>query len=289
MRCGGQSGGTRERPLLQRGRVGIVGTVTAIENLPTEPRGEGEQMNTDTLVHLFVAAGCGIIFITTFLAGDIAGALIESRMKKRWSRFGKKMGLAFDGSKARCPSLSKLFLPKIVFPGTKESAFCYGETLKTLKGTVQGLDVVIADFSVWDLYVRGPLIFRMTVCIVSGDGVEFPAQASLVHLSSTMLHAFALSRDLRPYDFPTDRGFSRLFALLGWRESPPWMFNPDVRRFCVRHHRDVNIVLVRERSLVILWNDNEPSRLPSLLAFAVGLTTKLLDNVPAGVRLSRMT
>jgi hypothetical protein len=237
-------------------------------------------MDTDQLVHLLVVVACGLIFITTFLAGDIAGAFIEARWKKRWRAVGEKMGLAFDGTRRRDPALSELLLSKIVFPGTKESAFCYGETLKTLNGTVQGFDVVITDFLVWDFLVRGPLVFRATVCVVTGEGIEFPAEAQLVRSSSTLFRGFASNRSLRPYDFPADRAFSLLFTLFGRRESPPWMFNPDLRRFCVKHHRGINSLMVRPEELVLVWNDSSPDRLPTLLAAATGLATRLAESSP---------
>ncbi|MBI5571291.1 MAG: hypothetical protein HY914_15210 [Desulfomonile tiedjei] len=244
-------------------------------------------MDTDQLVHLLVAAACGLIFITTFLAGDIAGAFIEARWKKKWRAVGEKMGLVFDGTRERSPALSELLLPKVIFPGTKESPFCYGEILKTLRGTVQGFNVVITDFLVWDYLVRGPLVFRSTVCIVTGEGIEFPAEAHLVRSSSTLFRGFASNRSLRTYDFPADRAFSLLFTLFGRRESPPWVFNPDLRLFCVKHHRGINSLMIRPQELVLVWNDSSPDRLPTLLSAALGLATRLAESSPQARRVSQ--
>jgi hypothetical protein len=49
---------------------------------------------------------CSMVFIAAFLAGDVAGVLIEKRMNRRWKRAARKTGFEFDGSKKRYPSLS---------------------------------------------------------------------------------------------------------------------------------------------------------------------------------------
>ena len=87
---------------------------------------------TQTVMYPIASA---IVFIAAFLAGDIAGIIIEARTTRRWRDAAKKIGFEFIGSRTGHPSLSEFFLPKLSRFRPKESPFYYGEALKTLKGT----------------------------------------------------------------------------------------------------------------------------------------------------------
>ena len=116
-------------------------------------------MGTPETNTVMISIACGIVFITAFLAGDIVGIIIEARTTRRWRDAAKKIGFEFIGWRTRYASLSEFFLPKLSRFRPKESPFYYGEALKTLKGTVQGFDVAITDFTVWNLHIRGPRSF----------------------------------------------------------------------------------------------------------------------------------
>jgi hypothetical protein len=221
-----------------------------------------------------------IVFILAFLAGDIAGIIIEARTTRRWRDAANKIGFEFIGSKLRCPALSEFFLPKLSRFRPKESPFYYGEALNTLKGTVQGFEVAITDFTVWNLYMRGPLIFRGVVCLVSGEGINLPEQIGLVKPSSIFLAGFGWNRLLRPYDFPYDKEFSKAYVVFGRPVSPPWIFGPELRRFCVEHRRDMDVFFADRRELILLWPDKNPERFSGLVDAAIGIMTRLADSVP---------
>jgi len=232
---------------------------------------------TQTVLYSIV---CGVVFIAAFLAGDLAGIIIEARTTRRWRDAAKRIGFEFIGHRTRYPSLSEFFLPKLSRFRPKESPFYYGEALKTVSGTVQGFDVAITDFTVWNLHMRGPLIFRGVVCLVTLEGINLPEQMGLVKSSSIFLDGFTWNRMLRPYDFPYDKGFSRLFVLFGRQGSPPWSFGPDLRRFCVEQRREIEVFFANGKELILLWPDKNPDRFPSLVDAAIGIMTSLADSVP---------
>ncbi len=223
---------------------------------------------------------CGMVFVAAFLAGDVAGLIIETRMTRRWRDAAENIGFEFIGHRTRHPSLSEFFLPKLSRFRPKESPFYYGEALKTLKGTVQGFDVAITDFTVWNLHMRGPLIFRGVVCLVTAHNINLPEQIGLVKSSSIFLDGFGWNRMLRPYDFPYDKDFCRLFVLFARSGSPPWSFGPDLRRFCVEHRRDIDIFFANEKEIILLWPDKSPDRFPGLVETAVEIMTSLAESVP---------
>ncbi len=66
------------------------------------------------------AVGCVIVFAATFLAGDIAGLIIEAQSARRWRMAAERMGFAFDGRKRKSHSLSELFLPTLIFREPKK-------------------------------------------------------------------------------------------------------------------------------------------------------------------------
>ncbi len=238
-------------------------------------------MDTGGSLSIPVTVACAVVFLVTFLIGDVAGFIIEAKTTRRWRNASRVMGFKFDGEKKRCRSLSRLFLPKLLWPGTEESAFCYGQVLQSLKGRVRDFDTLITDFTVWNYFTRGPLVYRATVCVVSGDRIALPGQMVVLKPSSLLLTGFGMTPTLREYDFPQDKDFCRAFILFGHSAAPPWIFTPEVRRFCVRHQREIDSVVIGEKNLVLVWTDKNPDRFPRLLEIAVGMMTRLLDNVPA--------
>lgn len=224
---------------------------------------------------------CGIVFVSAFLAGDVAGIIIEKRTNLRWKNAARKIGFEFDGRRGRYSSLSQFFLPKLSRFHQKESAFNYGEVLKRLKGNVNGLDIAITDFTVWDYHVRGPLVFRGVVCLVTAQDIDLPEQLGLVKTSSTFFEGFSWNRMLRPYDFPHDEEFSKTYVAFGLPGSPPWAFGPDLRRFCLDHRRDIDVFFANEKELILLWPDKDPDKFPSLVETAVGIVNSLAESVPS--------
>jgi hypothetical protein len=224
---------------------------------------------------------CGIVFVSAFLAGDIAGIIIEKRTNQRWKNAALKMGFEFDGRKGRYSSLSQFFLPKLTRFHQKESAFSYGEVLKRLKCNINGFDVAITDFTVWDYHIRGPLIFRGVVCLVTAEDIDLPDQLGLVKSSSTFIEGFRWNSMLRPYDFPQDKEFSEAYFVFGRRGSPPWFFGPDLRQFCLEHRRDIDVLFANGKELILLWPDKDPDKFPSLVETAVQVMTSLAESVPS--------
>jgi hypothetical protein len=154
-------------------------------------------MDTEGLLSVLVTVACAVIFLVTFLIGDVAGFLIEAKTTRRWRNASDAMGFEFDGEKKRCRSLSRLFLPKLLWPGTEESAFCYGEVLQSVRGRVRDFDTLITDFTVWNFFTRGPLVYRATVCVVSGDRITLPGQLVVLKPSSLLLPGYRMTPTLR--------------------------------------------------------------------------------------------
>jgi hypothetical protein len=248
---------------------------------PADPDERGGKMGTLEIHTVMFSILCGIVFVATFLAGDVAGIIIENRMSQRWKDAAQKIGFEFDGRRGRYPSLSQFFLPKLSRFHQRESAFSYGEVLKRLKGNVNGFDVAITDFTVWNFHTRGPLIFRGVVCLVTAEDVSFPEQTGLVKPSSIFFEGFSWNRMLRPYDFPHDKEFSNAYIVFGRPGAPPWIFGPDLRRFCVEHRRDIDVLFVSENELILVWPDKDPDRFPSLVETAVEIMASLAESVPS--------
>ena len=154
------------------------------------------------------------------------------------------------------------------------------KAVNTLKSGVRGFNIVITDFAVWNLFIRVPLIFRGVVCLVTTEEINLPGQIALLKYSSIFLEAFRWNRALRLYGFPYDQEFSRSFALFGRPASPPWIFGPELRRFCVEHRRDIDVLLVNEKEAILLWPGQNPDRFPSLVAAAIGIMLNLCESVP---------
>lgn len=221
-----------------------------------------------------------VVFLATFLAGDIAGLMIEARTTRHWRGAAEKMGMDFYGRRTRWPALSQFLVPKL-FPFMQgESPFLYGESLNTLRGAVQGFEVTIADFAVWNYHVRGPLVFRGVVCVVRAAGVDLPDQTALVKASSIFLHGFRWSRPLREYTFSHDADFTRLYVSFGQPGSPPWIFTPDLRQICVKHHYEMDFFFVTGNDLILVWTDHNPERFPAILNTTMRIMTSLVEGAP---------
>jgi len=226
------------------------------------------------------------VFLITFLAGDIAGLMIEARTTRRWRNAAEKMGFEFDGRKRRRPSMSRFFLPKLFPLAAGETAFLYCEALQALRGLVQGFEVTIADLAVWNYHVRGPLVFRGTVCVVKSHGIDLPSQTGLVKASSTFLRGFQWSCPLREYTFPRDSDFSRLYVSFGHLASPPWVFSSELRQFCVKHRYEIDFFFVKDNELILAWTDHNLERFPAVLKSTMAIMTSLVEGAP---RISRQT
>ena len=87
---------------------------------------------------MIVGIACVVIFLVTACAGEIIGLVIESHNKRRWRTASYSIGFGFDAQRRRWPSLSRILLPSVIAPGTEESIFSYGESLKGLSGDVGG-------------------------------------------------------------------------------------------------------------------------------------------------------
>jgi len=238
-------------------------------------------MDTNELTTTLFAVACVIVFAATLLAGDIAGLIIEAQSARRWRMAAERMGFAFDGRKRKSHSLSELFLPTLIFPGAKETAFSYGQVMKCLKGQVQGFDLSISDFSVWDFPTRGPVIYRAVICVIKREGIELPGPLGLVKVRGVLSGGLRLNERLKEYDFPQEQGFSKVYSLFGRKGSPPWAFTPDVRRFCLEHLREMDSLFVTEKELILVWVDKNPDRFPQLVDLAVGIGRRFVESVPS--------
>jgi hypothetical protein len=245
-------------------------------------------MDTNGLTTTLFAVALFMVFAATFLAGDIAGLVIEAQSARRWRMAAERMGFEFDGHKRKSHSLSELFLPTLIFPGAKETAFSYGQVMKCLKGRVQGFDLSISDFTVWDFPTRGPVIYRAVICVIRRDGIELPGPISLVKARGVLSTGLSMNETLKEYDFPEEQGFSSVYSLFGRKGSPPWVFTPDIRRFCLEHLREMDSLFVNEKELILIWSDKSPDRFPQLVELAVGIATKFVENVPSNAPFVRV-
>ncbi|MBM3298812.1 MAG: hypothetical protein FJY85_02515, partial [Deltaproteobacteria bacterium] len=154
-------------------------------------------MDPHEITAISVGVVTAVVFILTFLMGDIVGVIIEARSKRQWRRIGQEMGFEFYGTKTRNSSLSKFFLSKVIGPETDESAFCYCDLLKTLTGRVGRLKVLIADFTVWNLHTRGPLVYRVVLCLLTGEGLLLLNPLAIARRNSVLIPGFRLTQTLR--------------------------------------------------------------------------------------------
>lgn len=222
------------------------------------------------------------IFVAAFFAGELGGYIIEARNRNRWRDASNKMGLLFDGRKRKSPLLSRLLLPCVILPGVEESAFCYGESLKKVRGRINGFVVQITDFAVWDFHTRCHLAFRGILCVARRNGTLPPGLIGVVKLYSPFLHRFRLSRNLREYHFPNEEDFSRAYAVFGHGTFIPWVFAPDLRALCLEKRREIDCVWVTGDEVVVLWVDRDPNRFEQLAQLTVEIASRLADGSPDG-------
>lgn len=221
-----------------------------------------------------------LLFGLTFLAGDIAGLFIERQGARKWRMAAEKIGFEFDGEKKRSPSLSKIFLPKLLYPEAEETAFSYVQVMKSISGRVDGLDISINDFTVWDFHTRGPVIYRAVVCTINTGPVELPAPIGMVKIGSVLFYGYGLDKTLKEYSLAHESAFSGSYALFGRHGEPPWIFTPELRRFCVEHRSQIDCLMLQEKNIILVWADKSPDRFPQLLNLATGIATRLLESAP---------
>jgi hypothetical protein len=236
-------------------------------------------MDTQPLQMVTYGVGFAVVFFVTFFAGDVAGLVIERRNARHWSEIGEQMGFEFDGLRRQYPDLSRIILPKLLWPETQESAFVFGESLKSLSGRIGEFEILVTDFTVWNYFVRGPLVFRGTVCVVTTDAA-LPADMGIVRPSSVFLHGFLSTRSLRPYSFPHDKRFSAAFCAFAPHGSPPWVFTPELRIYCAAHSREIDSVYVGSSYIVVVSMEQRPDVLPDLVRTCVGLMTRIIEGAP---------
>ncbi len=228
---------------------------------------------------MFVTIACILIFVVTVCAGEIIGLVIEAHNRSRWRNASLHIGFDFHPHRRRWPAYPRMLLPSIVTPEIEKSAFSYGESLKGLSANVGGFEVLISDFAVWDFFTRCPLIFRGVLCVVRGDRLHVPGQIRLVKWYSYLLDGFRTNDSFRQFRFPREPEFSGSYALFGHGGFAPWFFTQDLRQFCVDHLREIDCVWVNEDEVVILWVDKEPDRFGDLVDLALGLASRLAENV----------
>ncbi len=229
---------------------------------------------------ILYGAAIVVLFAVSFLAGDIAGIIIERQSAQKWRIAAGKMGFEFDGRKRRSHSLSEIFLPRLLFPEAQETAFSYCQILKSVSGRVQGLDLSINDFTVWDFHTRGPVIYRAVLCIINGDEIELPGPICVAKSGSTLFYGFQQDKALKEYTVPREDGFSLSYALFSRGGSFPWVFTPELQRFCVEHRRELDCLIMNNKDLMLIWAEKSPERFPKLIDLAFGIASRLLEAVP---------
>jgi hypothetical protein len=234
-------------------------------------------MNTTDVPMVLSGALCFIVFSVSFLAGDIAGWIMERKWKRQWEAVAARMGFDFCGQRNRWPSLSNFLLPKLLMPD-KESPFCYGESLKTFMGKVREFDVTISDFTAWNLYSCSSPVFRAPVVVFQKEGALIPGTMVAVKAQSMLINGFVLNALLREYRFPHDKDFSSEFVFFGEICTTPWTFTSDLRDLFVAFHRDIDCIFMGDDGVVLICNDSEPERFPDLVEFGVTVMSNLLED-----------
>ena len=188
------------------------------------------------------------------------------------------MGFEFYGHRSRWPSLSSFLLPKLLLHGTRGSAFCYGEALKTLRGSVAGFDITITDFAVWNFYSRSSLVFRAPVLLFKKQGSAPLDLMAAVKARSILLHGVRLDPSLREYHFPSDKDFSEGFHFFGDPLATPWNFTSDLRGLFVEFGKDIDSVFVDGEDLLLICKDRIPERFRKLVEFGITVLSDLIEN-----------
>lgn len=243
-------------------------------------------MSTTDIPTFFSSVLCFLVFGMSFLAGDIAGWIMERKWKQQWARIAAKMGYAFHGQRNRWPALASFLLPKLLMPEHSESPFCYGEALKTSMGKAVGFDVTITDFAVWNFYARSSLVFRAPIIVLQKEGASIPGTMVAVKPRSMLLNGFRLNALLREYRFPQDKDFSSRFVFFGQMGTAPWTFTSELRDLLVTFYRDIDCLFAGNGEVVLVCNDRKPERFPKLVEFGVTVMRKLIDDTRAEQPLS---
>lgn len=217
------------------------------------------------------------LFAVSFLAGDIAGILIERHSARKWRISAEKMGFEFDGRKRRAHSLSEFFLPKLLFPAAQETAFSFCKIMKSLSGLPQGFNISINDLTVWDYHTRGPMIYRSVVCIIKGCDLQLTGPIGLVKIGSILLYGFGQDKTLKEYTLSEEDDSSTTYRVFGRGSSSLSIFIQDLRRFCMEHRGAIDCLLINAEEMILVWTSDRPEYFPQLVDLATGIVSKILD------------
>jgi hypothetical protein len=217
------------------------------------------------------------LFVASFLAGDIAGIIIERHSARKWRIAAEKLGFEFDGRKRRAQSLSEIFLPKLLFPEAQETAFSFCQIMKSLSGGLQGLNISINDLTVWDYHTRGPMIYRSVVCIINGYDAELTGPIGLVRIGSILFNGFGQDKTLKEYTLSEEDSFSTTYRVFGRGSSSLSIFTQDLRRFCVEQRRSIDCLLINAEEMILVWTSDSPEYFPQLVDLATAIVSKVLD------------
>jgi hypothetical protein len=235
-------------------------------------------MNTTDVPTLFSGVLCLVVFGVSFLAGDIAGWIMERKWKQRWQEIAANMGFTFYGQRNRWPSLSEFLLPKLLLREQKESAFCYGEALTTFSGIAFGFHVTITDFAVWNFYSYPSLVFRAPMIVFQKRGTHIPITMVAAKNQSMLLNGFRLNSSLREYRFPNDKDFSSQFVFFGRLGCTPWTFTTDLRDLCVTFEKDIDCLFMGHDEVILVCNNTQPDRIPDLVEFGATVMRNLVED-----------
>jgi hypothetical protein len=217
------------------------------------------------------------LFAVSFLAGDIAGIIIERTSARKWRTAAEKMGFDFYGRKRRAHSLSDIFLPKLLFPEAQETAFSYCQIMKSLTGRLQEINISINDLTVWDYHTRGPMIYRAVVCRADGFRAEIASTIGLVRTGSVLFYGFGHDKRFKEYEPDEESDFSIVYGVFGEESASLSVLTPALRRFCVDHGREIDCVMISEKEMILVWTSDNPQYFPQLADLALGIVARVSD------------
>lgn len=220
------------------------------------------------------------VFVVAFLIGDIAGLIIERKLSSRWRRVADLMSMEFLRRKSRSALISSMLLPRVIAYDVEESIFGYGESLRSMSGFVEGFPFSIYDFAIWNLHVRGPLVFRKVIA-ASQIRSSINGSVSLVKSSSDLAPGFSRNSSLKPYEFPSDKDFSATYAVFAEDVFPAWIVTDGLRKWCVDHQARVDCIMIRDTHVVVIFVDSTPERFPAATSSIVEFLTILQATIPS--------
>ncbi|AFM27397.1 hypothetical protein [Desulfomonile tiedjei] len=233
-------------------------------------------METNGSTGVFFGIVLIALFAISFLAGDIAGIIIERHSARKWRIAAEKMGFEFDGRKRKAHSLSEIFLPKLLFPEAQETAFSFCQIMKSLSGRSQRFNISINDLTVWDYHTRGPIIYRSVVCMIKGYDFEIIGPIGLVRIGSILSYGFGQDKTLKEYTLSEEDDFSTTYRVFGRGGSSLSIFTQDLRRFCMEHRRAIDCLLINAEEMILVWTSDSPEYFPHLVDLAMGIVSRVL-------------